>query len=115
MAVASTSLTPSALQLSLVQTSPHDEISELDADSGRDWTNAEDRLLVELVLQKLQLSAHDWVDCARSLGRDPRAVGNRWEMIVGSLVGGARDARLGGGVERRMRLEDSEASYRKRR
>lgn len=62
--------------------------TEQEADSyARDWSNAEDRLLVELVLQKMRLSQRDWAECAKSLGRDPRTVGNRWEMIMGSLVG----------------------------
>ena len=64
--------------------------TEQRADSyTRDWSNAEDRLLVELVLQKMRLSQRDWAECAKSLGRDPRTVGNRWEMIMGNLVGEA--------------------------
>jgi len=108
-AVASTS---NALQLSeLHQPSPHQESSQMEMEitpttqadnSARDWSNAEDRLLVEMVLQKMRLSPRDWADCARSLGRDPRTVGNRWEMIVESLMGGA------GAAPKRKRLEDSE-------
>lgn len=118
----STSLTPSALQMTLYQPSSlqdEDQQREIvpaisDSDASRDWTHAEDRLLVELVLQKLRLSTRDWADCARSLGRDPLAVGNRWDLIVGNLMGGARDTRICGGIERRKRLESSESSGKKR-
>lgn len=111
-----TSLTPNALQLSLIPSSPQDEVSQMDitpttqVDSTRDWSNAEDRLLVEMVLQKMRLSPRDWADCARSLGRDPRTVGNRWEMIVGSLIGESREARVSGAVQKHRRLEDTERS-----
>ncbi|KAF8428621.1 hypothetical protein EV426DRAFT_278880 [Tirmania nivea] len=107
-----TASTSNALQLSeLHQPSPCQESSQMgmeitpttQGESGaRDWSNAEDRLLVEMVLQKMRLSPRDWADCARSLGRDPRTVGNRWEMIVESLMGGT------GAVPKRKRLEDSE-------
>jgi len=106
--IASTSNT---LQLSEVHPpSPHQESSQMEMEitpttqpenSARDWSNAEDRLLVEMVLQKMRLSPRDWADCARSLGRDTRTVGNRWEMIVESLMGGA-------GASKRKRLEDGE-------
>ncbi|KAF8443515.1 hypothetical protein BGX38DRAFT_1143867 [Terfezia claveryi] len=104
--------TSNALQLSaLHQPSPHQERLQMEMEitpsaqadnSARDWSNAEDRLLVEMVLQKMRLTPRDWADCARSLGRDPRAVGNRWEMIVESLMGGA------GAAPKRKMLEDSE-------
>ncbi|KAF8463636.1 hypothetical protein BDZ91DRAFT_301434 [Kalaharituber pfeilii] len=118
----STSLTPSALQMTLYQPSSlqvEDQHREMvpavsDSDTSRNWTHAEDRLLVELVLQKLRLSTRDWADCARSLGRDPLTVGNRWDLIVGNLMGGARDSRIAGGVERRKRLEHSESSSKSR-
>ncbi|RPB26821.1 hypothetical protein L211DRAFT_780595 [Terfezia boudieri ATCC MYA-4762] len=96
----------------LHQPSPHKESLQMEMEitpsaqadnSARDWSNAEDRLLVEMVLQKMRLSPRDWADCARSLGRDPRAVGNRWEMIVESLMGGAT-----GAAPKRKMLEDSE-------
>lgn len=104
--------TSNALQLpELHQPSQHQESSQMEMEitpttqaenSARDWSNAEDRLLVEMVLQKMRLSPRDWADCARSLGRDPRTVGNRWEMIVESLMGGS------GAAPKRKRLEDSE-------
>lgn len=51
---------------------------------GIDWTNEEDRLLVELVLEKLKLSKSDWQDCARSLGRDKGSIGRRWRTLMAS-------------------------------
>ena len=98
------------MQVSRIEESPIDEeIPEMAVASSSStsledpaWTNAEDRLLVELVLKKLRLSPRDWADCAKSLGRDQRSVGNRWDMIVGKL-GGVRDGRVGG--TRRKRLE----------
>lgn len=49
-----------------------------------EWSTAEDRLLVELVLEKLKLTKSDWQDCARSLGRDKGSVGRRWKSLMGS-------------------------------
>lgn len=48
-----------------------------------EWTTEEDRLLVELVLEKLKLTKSDWQDCARSLGRDRGSVGRRWKSLMG--------------------------------
>ncbi|KAE8452234.1 hypothetical protein EG329_001701 [Mollisiaceae sp. DMI_Dod_QoI] len=57
-----------------------------DSRSGRDeeeeWTTEQDRLLVELVLEKLKLSKSEWQDCARSLGRDRGSVGRRWKSLM---------------------------------
>ena len=44
-----------------------DFIVEVD---GEPWSTEEDRILVELVLEKLKLTKSDWQDCARSLGKD---------------------------------------------
>jgi hypothetical protein len=57
-----------------------------DAENGDEdelWSSAEDRLLVELVLEKLKLSKSDWQDCARSLGKDRGSVGRRWKSLIG--------------------------------
>ena len=48
-----------------------------------EWSTEEDRLLVELVLEKLKLTKSDWQDCARSLGRDRGSVGRRWKSLMG--------------------------------
>jgi len=55
-----------------------------------EWTSEDDRLLVELVLEKLKLSRSDWQDCARSLGRDGASVGRRWKSLVGGGEVGLR-------------------------
>jgi len=52
------------------------------------WSTEEDRMLVELVLEKLKLTKSDWQDCARSLGKDRGSVGRRWKsLMVGGDVG----------------------------
>ena len=54
---------------------------EVEAD-GEAWTVEDDRILVELVLEKLKLSKSDWQDCARSLGKDRSSVGRRWKSLM---------------------------------
>jgi hypothetical protein len=59
------------------------------------WTAADDRLLVETVLEKLKLSKREWNDCARRLGKDKDTLGKRWKMLVGEgNVGLRRGGRL---------------------
>jgi hypothetical protein len=55
-------------------------------DGGKEgeWTTEEDRLLVELVLEKLKLTKSEWQDCARSLGKDRGSVGKRWKSLMGN-------------------------------
>jgi hypothetical protein len=52
-------------------------------EGGEEWSTEEDRLLVELVLEKLKLTKSDWQDCARSLGKDRGSVGRRWKSLMG--------------------------------
>ncbi|TVY47170.1 hypothetical protein LOCC1_G002577, partial [Lachnellula occidentalis] len=65
------------------------EVSESIEGSDRDqqrsdfWSTDEDRMLVELVLEKLKLTKSDWQDCARSLGKDRGSVGRRWKSLMG--------------------------------
>jgi hypothetical protein len=49
---------------------------------GEAWSTEEDRILVELVLEKLKLTKSDWQDCARSLGKDRLSVGRRWRSLI---------------------------------
>lgn len=49
----------------------------------QEWSTEDDRLLVELVLEKLKLTKSDWQDCARSLGKDRGSVGRRWKSLMG--------------------------------
>ncbi|SPN96962.1 uncharacterized protein DNG_00480 [Cephalotrichum gorgonifer] len=64
-----------------------------------EWTTEDDRILVELVLEKLKLTKSDWQDCARSLGKDKHSVGRRWRSLmvngdVGLKTRSSRRARL---------------------
>ncbi|GJN72933.1 hypothetical protein PLIIFM63780_007000 [Purpureocillium lilacinum] len=68
---------------------------------GEEWSAEDDRVLVELVLDKLKLSKTEWQDCARSLGRDRGAVGRRWKSLmmkgeVGLKTRGSRRTKLHG-------------------
>ncbi|KAI0161722.1 hypothetical protein GGR52DRAFT_560943 [Hypoxylon sp. FL1284] len=54
---------------------------EVEADGAR-WSREDDRILVELVLEKLRLSKTDWQDCARSLGKDRTSIGRRWRSLM---------------------------------
>ncbi|KAI9171991.1 hypothetical protein HJFPF1_01482 [Paramyrothecium foliicola] len=49
---------------------------------GEEWSAEDDRILVELVLEKLKLSKSEWQDCARSLGKDRHSVGRRWKSLM---------------------------------
>lgn len=61
--------------------SQENDIDELGIEN---WSTEEDRMLVELVLEKLKLSKSDWQDCARSLGKDRGTVGRRWKSLMGA-------------------------------
>ncbi|KAL5337153.1 hypothetical protein BJX70DRAFT_370448 [Aspergillus crustosus] len=47
------------------------------------WTSDDDQRLVELVLDKFQLSQNDWDECARRMGKDHASVGQRWQALIG--------------------------------
>lgn len=49
---------------------------------GEEWSTEEDRILVELVLEKLKLTKSDWQQCARSLGKDRMSIGRRWKSLM---------------------------------
>jgi hypothetical protein len=49
---------------------------------GEAWSAEDDRVLVELVLEKLKLTKTEWQDCARSLGKDRHSVGRRWKSLM---------------------------------
>jgi len=63
------------------QSSKPAEGTDAEADN-EEWTTEDDRILVELVLEKLKLSKTDWQDCARSLGKDRHSVGRRWKSLM---------------------------------
>jgi len=61
---------------------------------GEMWSTEEDRVLVELVLEKLKLSKSEWQDCARSLGKDRSSVGRRWKsLMINGDIGLKRSSR----------------------
>jgi len=73
--------------------SPGEVLESVESAEGRDgngraereeWSTEEDRILVELVLEKLKLSKEEWQDCARSLGKDRGSVGKRWKSLMGA-------------------------------
>jgi len=86
-------LAPEVIPLGLERTDYHD-LHCAQAESGEglgisqshggvdEWTTEDDRILVELVLEKLKLSKSDWQDCARSLGKDRNSVGRRWRSLM---------------------------------
>ena len=49
---------------------------------GATWSTEEDRMLVELVLEKLKLTKTDWRECARNLGKDHHSLGRRWKSLM---------------------------------
>lgn len=66
-----------------------------------EWSTEEDRVLVEMVLDKMKLTKGDWVDCAKTLGKDRGSIGKRWKSLVGDgSVGLRRSARRAGGRSR---------------
>jgi Myb-like DNA-binding domain len=67
-----------------------EDSNEQDGGKEAEWTTEEDRLLVELVLEKLKLTKSDWQDCARSLGKDRGSVGKRWKSLMGNGEVGLR-------------------------
>ncbi|KAH7017790.1 hypothetical protein EDB80DRAFT_678587 [Ilyonectria destructans] len=90
-------IAPEQLPLGLERSDFHDVHRQSDGDNtntqdedvdGDGWNAEDDRILVELVLEKLKLSKSEWQDCARSLGRDRHAVNRRWKsLILGGDVG----------------------------
>jgi hypothetical protein len=73
-----------------------DSSDEEEVDVMVNWTDDDDRQLVEMVLGKLQLSKSDWEECARTLGKgDSRSVGKRWEDLLGNIAIKNRRKRIG--------------------
>ncbi|KAK4207256.1 hypothetical protein QBC37DRAFT_433757 [Rhypophila decipiens] len=76
---------------SRLESNDDDFVVEVD---GETWSTEEDRILVELVLEKLKLTKSDWQDCARSLGKDRNSVGRRWKsLMINGDVGIKRSSR----------------------
>lgn len=59
-----------------------------------DWTAEDDRVLVELVLEKLKLTKSEWAECARSLGKkDKNGVSRRWKSLMAAGDVGVKSRR----------------------
>ncbi|CZR50851.1 uncharacterized protein PAC_00725 [Phialocephala subalpina] len=79
---------------------------EMESEENEEWSTEDDRLLVELVLEKLKLSKSEWQDCARSLGRDRGSVGRRWKsLMAGGDVGLKGRPKAVGGIGGRGKME----------
>ncbi|KAL4784613.1 hypothetical protein BJX76DRAFT_213904 [Aspergillus varians] len=57
------------------------------------WSTDDDQRLVEIVLEKFQLSKRDWDECARCMGKDHASVGQRWQALIGEGNVGLRRGR----------------------
>lgn len=84
------------------QQRPHDpdaalpSVEEAGASNNSDstsWTAEDDQRLVEVVLEKFQLSQQDWDECAQRVGKDHASVGRRWQALVGEGNVGLRRGR----------------------
>ena len=73
---------------------------ESERGQGDSWSAEQDRVLVELVLEKLKLTKCDWVDCARTLGKDRGSVGRRWKCLVGEGYVGLKNGNTGRNIGR---------------
>ncbi|RLM00929.1 hypothetical protein CFD26_108777 [Aspergillus turcosus] len=76
-------LPPSPSPSSQSQFDPDAALPSIEESGPDSWTSEDDRQLVEVVLEKFQLSKRDWDDCARRLGKDQDSVGRRWEALIG--------------------------------
>ena len=61
-----------------IETGEGELVESVEGQDGEQWSTEEDRILVELVLEKLKLTKSDWQDCARSLGKDR---GECWQEV----------------------------------
>jgi hypothetical protein len=92
------------VELDMPITSPYARHSDEDSAYGSspspddgEWTDADDRILVETVLEKLKLSKREWNDCAKILGKDRDNLERRWSLLVGE---GNVGLRRGGRISR---------------
>ena len=61
---------------------PQSQSDQDDSEQDDLWTTEDDRILIEIVLEKLKLSESDWLDCARSLGKRKGSAGRRWQSLM---------------------------------
>ncbi|KAI0097365.1 hypothetical protein GGR51DRAFT_541174 [Nemania sp. FL0031] len=50
--------------------------------NGERWSVEDDRVLVELICEKLKLSKSEWQECARRVGKSENGVERRWKTLV---------------------------------
>jgi hypothetical protein len=84
-----TRIAPEQLPLGLNRSDFHnihlqqDEHLSHEEDSDKEnWIPQDDRVLIEIVLEKLRLSKAEWQDCAQKLGRDDHATNRRWKALL---------------------------------
>jgi hypothetical protein len=88
-----TRIAPEAMPLGLERRDFHDlhimnmptpqRAAEVDFEAdGSAWTAEDDRVLLELVLGKMNMSKAEWQECARSLGKDCNSLGRRWQTLM---------------------------------
>jgi len=51
-------------------------------EDGEFWSIEDDRVLVELVLEKLKLSKSEWQECARRVGKGEHGIERRWKSLL---------------------------------
>ncbi|KAI1272764.1 hypothetical protein F5Y07DRAFT_391809 [Xylaria sp. FL0933] len=51
-------------------------------EDGERWSLEDDRVLVELICEKLKLSKSEWQECARRVGKSENGVERRWRTLT---------------------------------
>ncbi|KAI0541589.1 hypothetical protein GGR58DRAFT_456593 [Xylaria digitata] len=51
-------------------------------EDGERWSLEDDRVLVELIFEKLKLSKSEWQECARKVGKSENGVERRWRTLT---------------------------------
>ncbi|KAI1358741.1 hypothetical protein F5Y08DRAFT_321118 [Xylaria arbuscula] len=51
-------------------------------EDGERWSLEDDRVLVELIFEKLKLSKSEWQECARRVGKSENGVERRWRTLT---------------------------------
>lgn len=75
-------IAPEQLPLGLDRSDFH-ALSSPPAETDAEWSAQDDRLLVEIVLEKVNLTKDQWAECARALGKpDKSAISRRWRNII---------------------------------
>ncbi|KAI2626213.1 hypothetical protein GGS21DRAFT_530595 [Xylaria nigripes] len=49
---------------------------------GEPWSIEDDRVLVELIFEKLKLSRSEWQECARRVGKSENGAERRWKTLI---------------------------------